>query len=309
MKLSGIHHITAIAADPQENYNFYTGALKLRFIKKTVNFDDPFTYHLYYGDETGNPGTVLTFFPWGKSGFKGSRGAGQLTTTMYSVSSSSYDFWKDYLAKQNISVLSEETRFNDQVIVFEDQDGFQNELIFNDDDERTGFQHPDVPDGFSIKGFFGAAASYHSIVDTEEFIKLLNFKLISEDENRKRYSTGGGEPGSIMDLLKTPEVPSGRMGAGAVHHIAWRAKDENRQLEFQKLIRENGFHVTDVVERNYFKSIYFREPGGVLFEIATDSPGFLIDESKEELGKDLKLPPWHEPKRKEIEAALPPLNT
>lgn len=302
-KVLGIHHITAIAGDPQKNVNFYTGALGLRFIKKTVNFDDPFTYHFYYGNESGDPGTVLTFFPWGKDAIAGRKGNGQVTTISYSIPKASLDFWKERLHKNQID-FSVYKKFDEDVILFSDHDGFESELI-PCEDVRSGYDLIDVPAEHSIRGFHSATFSLPSKDKTENVMTdFLGFEKIAEDENRIRYHSNEGKPGMLIDILVLPDNISGRMGTGAIHHIAFRARDDEHQLEFQKELKNGGLFVTDVMDRNYFHSIYFREPGNILFEIATDKPGFLIDESKENLGTHLKLPPWEEARRNVIENAL-----
>jgi glyoxalase family protein len=308
IKVNGIHHVTAIAGDPQANLDFYTQILGLRFIKKTVNFDDPFTYHLYYGDETGNPGTILTFFPWSTRGFKGKKGAGQITTMSYSIPYTSIDFWIERLRNNNINFTGPFKRFEDDVLLLEDPDGFETEIIASKEEKRLPWQWGEIPSEHSIRGFHSITLSEKNHQDTGNFIvRLLGFQKFSEFENRIRYSSGSEGPGKYIDILSTPDLPVGRMGVGAVHHVAFRTENDRTQTQLREKLLDNDIDVTQVIDRNYFHSIYFNEPGNVLFEIATDPPGFLIDENKNELGQKLKLPIWYEPKREEIEKTLPKL--
>lgn len=308
--IHGIHHITAISGDPQKNVDYYLQVLGLRLIKKTVNFDDPHTYHLYYGDEKGNPGTILTFFPWTEHGYKGKRGSGQVTTISFSIPITSVDYWVERLNKLNIEFAGPLKRFDEQVLIFEDHDGFELEIVASPEEKRPAWKTFDIPSEHSIRGFFGAAISNQEAGPTENMIvNYLEFKKIKETENRKRYSMGEGGPGNYLDFLALPDYLKGIMGIGAVHHIAFRTENDTTQIEIRERLLGKSINVTPVMDRNYFHSIYFREPGGVLFEIATDPPGFLIDEDINSLGSHLKLPEWLEPVRNDIEKALPPLKT
>jgi glyoxalase family protein len=305
--IKGIHHITGIAGDPQKNVDFYTGVLGLRMVKKTVNFDDPHTYHLYFGDEYGSPGSIITFFPWGNRGLRGSKGTRQITATGYSISSNSVEFWKERLNNEGIIYNGPFSRFNNTVITFEDHDGFEIELIADKEEKRKGWDNGIIPGEHSIKGFHSATASYNITEETIYFLtEVLGFREGDIEGNRRRFILDSGAEASALDILTAESAP-GRMGAGAVHHIAWRIENDEEQKEIRDYLLKKGVNVTEVMNRNYFKSIYFREPGGVLFEIATDPPGFLIDEAQEELGMELKLPPWQEVNRKEIEEILPEL--
>lgn len=307
--MRGIHHITAIAGDPQENLNFYSGILGLKLIKKTVNFDDPHTYHFYFGNETGNPGTILTFFPWTKEASKGKKGVGQLTSFSFSVPPSTLDFWMERLKKLNIEFAGPFKRFNDDVISFEDPDGIEIELITSAKDNRHQFENSDIPKNFSIRGFHSVTLSEERSNRTlEPMLSILGFRKVGEEDNRLRVESGSGGPGTYADILVNPNLMPGRMGVGVVHHVAWRAKDDEVQVALQAKLIEESYNVTQVIDRNYFHSIYFKEPGNILFEIATDPPGFMIDETKENLGTSLKLPPWLEIRREEIEKALPKIS-
>lgn len=305
-EVRGIHHVTAIAGDPQQNMDFYSGVLGLKFIKKTVNFDDPHTYHFYFGNEIGNPGTILTFFPWTNEASKGKKGVGQLTTISFSISSSALDFWIERFNKLNIKFSGPEKRFNDSVISFEDPDGIELELITSSRDNRHQFENSDIPKNFSIRGFHSITLSEERSNRTLELMtSILGFRKVSEEDNRFRIESGSGGPGTFVDILVNPNLMPGGMGVGVVHHVAWRAKDDEIQVALQARLIDEGYNVTPVIDRNYFHSIYFKEPGNILFEIATDPPGFMTDESKENLGTSLKLPPWLENRREEIEKSLP----
>ncbi len=306
--IKGIHHITAIAGSPQKNVDFYVKVLGLKFIKKTINYDDPHTYHLYYGDETGNPGTILTFFPWTEQGFRGKRGTGQIAAISFSVPYSSLNYWIDRLKKYNIEFAGPAKRFDEEVLIFEDYDGFELEIVANKEEKRSGYKSNDVLSEHSIRGFWGATIWHQNIKPTEGLLTdLLEFKKLKEIESRVRFTSGDGGPGSYIDLLQLPNQPKGLMGVGAVHHIAFRTDDETTQLKTRERLINKNYDVTPVIDRNYFKSIYFHEPGNVLFEIATDPPGFLVDEKTGSLSSSLKLPPWLESSRSEIEAFLPPI--
>lgn len=305
-QLKGIHHITAIAGDPQKNINFYVKILGLRFLKKTVNFDDPHTYHFYYGDDNGNPGTILTFFPWTERGFKGKRGTGQIAAISFSIPISSLDFWMEHLTKQKINFAGPVKRFNEQVLIFEDHDEFELEIVASEEEKREGWNSRDIPKEHSIRGFWGASIWHQKIEITESFMSgLLGFKKVDETENRTRLALADGGAGTYVDLISLPEQPKGIMGVGAIHHIAFRTANDKDQLEVREKIISKEYDVTPVIDRNYFHSIYFKEPRNVLFEVATDPPGFFVDETQETLGKSLKLPEWYEKGRSEIESALP----
>ncbi len=307
--INGIHHITAIAGDPQRNYDFYCKQLGLRFIKKTVNFDDPYTYHLYYGNDKGSPGTILTFFPW-LDAAKGRKGAGQITSIAYSILPSSIDYWLNRLFSLGIHTSGPFKRFDESVILFTDPDDFEIELVASSKEKRDGWFNGDIPAEHSIRGFYTATASLNETSETEKLlIDVMGFKKVYEEKNRTRYESNSAGPGSYYDMLHLPDELTGRMGIGAVHHIAWRTANDTTQIEVRENLVSKQLHVTPVVDRNYFHSIYFREPGNVLFEVATDPPGFTVDESFEQLGKNLKLPAWYEKDRQLIEKSLPSLIT
>ena len=304
--ITGIHHITAIAGDAQKNIDFYTGILGLRLVKKTINFDAPDVYHFYFGDELGRPGTVFTTFPF-QGARRGTKGTGELTYTAFSIGKDSLEFWVERLKRYKVAISDVLTRFGEKLIRFEDHDGMGIELVANDQDDRLGWTYGQIPAQHSIKGFYGATLNLRAKELTEQLLtRHMDYKYIAQEGDRYRYGTEG-KPGDIVDIVLDKTGNRGMQSAGTVHHIAFRTANTQSQLAIQEILMQNGYHVTEVKDRNYFKSIYFREPGGVLFEIATDEPGFAIDEEEAHLGELLKLPEWAEPSRKRIEAALVPV--
>jgi glyoxalase family protein len=301
--LLGIHHITAVAGDPQRNVDFYAGFLGLRLIKLTVNFDDPTTYHLYYGDELGHPGTILTFFPW-PAAPKGRIGTGQLTTISFSIPETALSFWMDRLKSQGFPFQGPSTRFGETLLSFSDPDGLQLELVAGNAAMPSVWKEGLVPPEYAVSGFHGVTLTEASQERTASLLaETMGFRRIGRAGARTRFGIGG----DVVDLVSEPEAARGLVSVGTVHHIAWRTPDDEQQKSWRQKLLEIGLSVTPVIDRKYFHSIYFREPGGVLFEVATDPPGFTVDESATQLGTKLKLPPWLEPKRPEIEQALPPL--
>jgi glyoxalase family protein len=301
----GLHHVTAIASDPQRNLDFYTQVLGLRFVKRTVNFDDPETYHFYFGDDIGTPGTILTFFPWPRTP-KGRRGAGETIATAFSIPVGSMSYWRERLREKGIS--TEENVYVDGThLSFSDPDGMVIELVEHTEAPAVSVpRYADVPANHAIQGFFGTTLLEQSLKRTEALLGIMGYQKLGEEGNRARYAPEGDARGRFLDVVVDKNAQTGRMGAGTVHHIAFRASDDSAQVDWQQ---ELGRHVsvTPVQDRTYFHSIYFREPGGVLFEIATDAPGFLIDESAESLGEVLRIPEWFEPQRKLIEARVQPI--
>jgi glyoxalase family protein len=303
----GLHHITAIAGNAKSNHDFYTKILGLRLVKKTVNFDDPGTYHFYFGDEVGTPGTILTFFPWGNVQ-RGRNGTGMATDIGYSVPQGSLNYWKDRLAKNNVTITDSGARFGDASLTFEDPDGLKLTLIEIAKDDRKGWTGSDVPSGNVIKGFHSITLTLRSIGDTAKILtNIFGYRLLAKDGNVSRFVTEAVPEASIVDLVEAPELAHGVNAGGTVHHVAFRVKDEEVLMSFRKKIAAAGFGITPKIDRNYFFSLYFREPGGVLFELATDNPGFAIDEKANELGSNLKLPAQYEQHREEIEKSLPAL--
>ena len=308
-KISGLHHVTAIATDPQQNLDFYTGFLGLRFVKRTVNFDDPGSYHFYFGDARGTPGTILTFFPW-PGARRGSRGTGQIEATAFAIAPSSIAYWLDRLQKQNVPVEKTSARFGEEVIRFVDSDGLPLELIASNLAPSVElWSDSPVPPEHSLRGFHSVSPALEGYERTATLLTdSFGYRLIDQSGHRFRFaSQDDTAKGRIIDLLCLPDGHAGRVAAGSVHHIAFRARDQNEQLEWRDHLVDLGYNVTPVIDRTYFHSIYFREPGGVLFEIATAGPGFLIDEDIAELGTSLKLPPWEERFRDEIVAGLAPV--
>ncbi len=295
--LLGIHHVTAIAGDAQKNLDFYAGALGLRLVKKTINFDDPYTYHLYYGDDIGRPGTLLTFFPWTSQGQPGRKGSGQIGVYSFSVPARSLSNWKKKFELRGVEILRQEERFGEKVLSAVDPDGFDFELIGS----------VDVQESDTIVGLHSVTLSETDIGKTGGFFKNLGFQQKGESGGRHRFELAGGGPGKTIDLLHEPGRARGTIGVGTVHHVAWRTPDEGTQLQARTELVKAGCHVTPVMDRKYFRSIYFYEPGGVLLEVATDPPGFLIDETAEGLGMELKLPDMYESEREQIARHLPPI--
>ncbi len=306
--LAGIHHITALANDPRANVSFYQDVLGQRLVKRTVNFDDPNMHHLYYGDEIGSPGTILTFFPW--PGLRrGRRGVGETAAVAYAVARDSLAYWRARLAAYDMPATDGGERFGQPVLIFEDVDGMPLELV--------GVETPPivrpwsggpVPAEHMLHGFFGVTLCVSAAEPTAMLLTdYFGYQLVDAEGQRLRFQATFGAPGAIIDLLVQPDSPGGRMGAGTVHHVAFRVPDEAAQTTVRERLVAAGLSVTPVRDRQYFRSIYFYEPGGVLFEIATDGPGMLIDETLTELGSALRLPPWLEPYRAEIAQALPAL--
>ncbi|MDZ4724187.1 MAG: ring-cleaving dioxygenase [candidate division Zixibacteria bacterium] len=303
----GIHHVTAIASDPQRNLDFYVNLLGMRLLKLTVNYDDPGTYHLYYGNKIGSPGSALTFFPWPKIP-RGRRGSGQVTSTTFSVPPSSIQYWADRLIRNQIQFEETMTASGEQTLIFEDPDGMELQLVGVAFDSREAWGEGEVPAEHGIRGFHSVTLTLEGYERTAGLMTTqLGFRLRSQHGNLFRYESGDGGSGSFVDILCQPDLRMGGMGAGIVHHVAWRAKDDAHQLRLRESLVKAGQNVTPVIDRNYFHSVYFREPGHVLFEIATDQPGFAIDEPLDKLGGKLLLPPHLETKRSQLEAALPPL--
>ncbi len=302
----GIHHITGIAADPQQNLDFYAGILGLRFLKRTVNFDDPGTYHFYYGDYTGAPGPIMTFFPWGEAAGRGRPGTGQTVVVRFSIPRDSHWYWKQRLSAFGLQPQDHQNAFGERVLSISDPDGIAVELIADPTEAREAWQSSSVPPEHTIRGFAGVALA---VAGYEGTALLLTEELgfVAEESSKEvfRYIASGESHRTVVDLLCRPTAPEGRMGAGAIHHVAWRAPGDAEEVELRGRLLSRGLNVTPVIDRHYFHSIYFREPGGVLFEVATDPPGFAVDEPLEALGRELMLPPQHEGKRSIIEELLP----
>jgi catechol 2,3-dioxygenase-like lactoylglutathione lyase family enzyme len=306
--LSGIHHVTAITADAQANIDFYRGVLGLRLVKMTVNFDDPGSYHLYYGDELGRPGTIMTFFAW-PGGRKGEVGPPQATVTSFAVPRGALAFWADRLASSKVDALPAFKRFGDDVLSFTDPDGLGIEIIETENPGGQPWAAGPVPADSAIVGFHGVTIAEEGYESTARLLTdVMGYTLEQREDNRFRYRTANADGvARTIDLMCTPDARRGRMGTGVVHHVAFRTPNDAEQEKWLELLRDMGFNSSPVMDRNYFHSIYFREPGGVLFEIATDSPGFTIDEPAAELGTHLMLPAQYEHMRERIQQKLPPV--
>jgi glyoxalase family protein len=305
--LPGIHHVTSITGDAQKCVDFYVGVLGLRFIKKSINQDMPDTYHIYFGDNVGSPGTAMTFFGW-PTWPKRRKGSGQVTTVSFSVPQRSVDFWKSRLRKLGVDA-NKTSRFGTDAIVISDPDGIELELVGQASDQPW-VPWPDSPvdEDHAIRGFHSVTMTVAEPAATFDLlVKTMDLRKTGQEGRRTRFETGKGGPHSIVDVVESPEGPEGEESIGTVHHVAWRASDATHQAEWREVLVKAGRNVTPVIERYYFKSIYYREPGGVLFEIATDGPGFTVDETVESLGTSLSLPPWFQVRRERLDETLPPI--
>ncbi|ATN05936.1 ring-cleaving dioxygenase [Chryseobacterium indologenes] len=307
-RILGLHHITAIADNAKRNLDFYTQVLGVRLVKKTVNFDDPGTYHFYFGNETGTPGTILTFFPWEGIG-QGTNGSGMATHIGYAVPKGSLAFWKNRLESVQIKVEEAEI-FGEKLISFRDPDGLQLQLIEpSGDDSRKVWTTDDIKDGQALKGFHNVTLTLRNADPTMKVLTdILGYDLQKQEGERYRLATDAIDTANLIDIIENDKIPAGRNAAGTNHHIAFRVKDDNILMEYREKVLSAGLSITPKINRDYFYSLYFREPGGVLFEIATDNPGFTVDEPLEELGGHLKLPVQYEGMRNKIEGVLPNLS-
>lgn len=308
-EILGIHHITAIAGNAKKNYDFYTRILGLRLVKKTVNFDDPHTYHFYYGDEHGTPGSILTFFPWEGIG-AGRRGTRQVTEIGYSVPAGSLDFWQNRLEKNNVIYNKPAVKFGERYLTFLDPDGLKFELTeAKNPDSRAQWETKEVSKENAVHGFHHITITTNKMEATGAILtNVLGYRLQETEVNRSRFITDTVAHAAIVDLVEAPGEAVGHVAGGSVHHVAFRVKDEETLMYFRDKIAALGLNITEKIDRNYFYSLYFREPGGVLFELATDNPGFTVDEPLEELGTNLKLPAQYENNRTMIEGILPKLS-
>ncbi|UPK72582.1 ring-cleaving dioxygenase [Chitinophaga filiformis] len=307
-RILGLHHITAIADNAKRNLQFYTETLGLRFVKKTVNFDDPGTYHFYFGDEHGTPGTILTFFPWEGIG-RGRTGTGMATEIGYAVPAGSLDFWADRFKAHNITQGPVAERFGELYLPFEDPDGLKLNLIVpKTADSRQAWETAEVKAAHATKGFHSVVLNLRSIGPTASILTdVLGYKFLEQEGNRHRFVTDAIPEASIVDLIESPKESAGRGGGGTNHHVAFRVANDEILMNFREKIAKKGLNITQKINRDYFFSLYFREPGGVLFELATNNPGFTVDEPLDQLGQHLKLPVQYEPMRADIEKALPVL--
>ncbi|TWG98071.1 glyoxalase family protein [Mesorhizobium sp. J18] len=305
-QIKGIHHITSMAKDADENNRFFTHTLGLRRVKKTVNFDAPDVYHLYYADRTGTPGTVMTYFPFPGIA-RGRPGTGEVGTTVFSVLQGSLDYWQDRLTQNNVAGLKKEERFGENRLLFEGPDGDGFALAEVESDGRAPWTEDGVPEDKAIRGFHSASLRLRDGGPTEELLKFMGYEEAGQSGNIRRLTVPNGNGANVIDIETLPSANPARQGAGSVHHIAFAVENRQRQLEVQRALAENGMQVTPVIDRDYFYAIYFRTPGGVLFEVATNEPGFDRDEPVEHLGEALKLPTQHEHLRPYLETHLAPI--
>jgi glyoxalase family protein len=308
-QILGIHHITAIAGNAKRNYEFYTKVLGLRLVKKTVNFDDPGTYHFYFGDEVGSPGTILTFFPW-EGITQGKPGTGMATEIDYAVAQGSLEFWKNRFADHNVRIVASGKRFGEDFISIEDPDGLRLTLVIPANiDDRKVWESAGVTSNVGLKGFHSISLTLKSITATAQVLTdIFDYKLVGQEGDRYRFKTEAIANAAIVDLISAPELSRAVNAAGTIHHVAFRVTDESVLMRFREKIVSRGYNITPKIDRNYFFSLYFREPGGVLFELATDNPGFMVDEPLQELGRNLKLPAQYESQRDKIVEVLPSLD-
>ena len=308
-KILGLHHITAIAGNAKQNLEFYTKVLGQRLVKKTVNFDDPSTYHFYFGDEKGSPGSILTFFPWEGIG-KGHNGTGMATNIGYAVPEGSLEFWADRFKRFNVKHEAVAEKFGEKFIHFQDLDGLHIDLIISKNvDNRTGYANNEINESVATKGFHSVTLTLKNVTPTAKILTdILGYELLQQEGNHYRFVTPNIPTASIVDIIEAPGVSAGINAAGTNHHMAFRIKNEMVQMEFREKILSAGLNITPKIDRDYFYSMYFREPGGVLFELATENPGFSKDEAENELGTHLKLPTQYESSRKEIEKVLAKLD-
>jgi len=306
--VNGIHHITAIAGNAKRNFDFYTKVLGLRLVKKTVNFDDPQTYHLYYGDKEGTPGTILTFFPW-ENIQTGRRGARQATEIGYSVPENSFEFWLKRFEDHNVTYNKVAEKFGQPYLTFLDPDGLKLELIASKTpDTRLPWETGEVKAENATRGFYNVTITTNKMQPTADILTgVFGYRLLEQHVNRYRFITDNVDNAAIIDLVEVAGEIAGHVAGGSVHHVAFRVKNEEALMFYREQIANLGLHITEKIDRNYFYSLYFREPGGVLFELATDNPGFSVDEPVESLGQHLKLPAQYEEYRASLETTLPKL--
>jgi glyoxalase family protein len=306
--ITGLHHITVIAGDPQENLDFYVGVLGMRLVKKTVNQDVPGTYHLFYADGAAHAGTDLTFFPWPDMA-PGQTGVGLTVEVALAVPTGSLGYWTERFTRHGVQLTELTTRFGERLLTVADPHGLRLALAETADPrDFTPWVKSVVPEAYQVRGLHGVRLLERNAAPTIDLLgDILGFEEVGEEDGWRRFALPGGRSGRVIDVKQLPSERQGTWGTGSVHHIAWRVPDDRTELQVQRRLQGAGRHPTPVIDRFWFKSVYFREPGGALFEIATDGPGFAVDEPLEELGSSLVLPPWLEPKRSQIEASLAPL--
>jgi glyoxalase family protein len=303
----GLHHVTATSNDAQEDLDFYAGVLGQRLVKKTVNFDNPGVYHFYYGNETGTPGTIMTTFPYKGMGVPaGTKGAGQINVTSFSVPAPSMDFWRQRLTGAGIAFADEGTPFGEDALVLGDPSGLGVRIVGTAEDDRAPWTVHGIGMDRAIRGVHSVQLHVRQSALTARFLtSVMDFTVIGRDASTIRLAAGKGKPGQIVEIVSAADAPPAVNGLGTVHHVAYAVSNGEEQLEMREAPVRMGIQVTEVRDRQYFTSIYFREPNGILFEIATLPPGFTVDEPLASLGRSLKLPPWEEPGRAAIEARLP----
>ncbi|MEM1410645.1 MAG: ring-cleaving dioxygenase [Pseudomonadota bacterium] len=302
--IKGLHHVTSMAGDPNQNNDFFTKTLGMRRVKKTVNFDAPDVYHLYYGDEVGTPGSVMTYFPFPHIA-KGRRGVGEVGTTEFAVPRGSLPYWTERFEKTCVTGVRESSAFGEARLSFDGADGDSFALVENDADGRVAWTGGGIGNDVGILGFRGARFALRDTAATGELLECMGYEKAEASGNVTRYLIDGGNAANTIDLEARPDAPVARQGGGSVHHIAFAVEDRAAQLRVRAALMDTGYQVTPVIDRDYFWAIYFRTPGGVLFEIATNEPGFDRDEDTANLGSALKLPSQHEHLRAKIEASLP----
>jgi glyoxalase family protein len=307
--IRGLHHVTATVGEAQQDLDFYTGILGQRLVKKTVNFDNRRVFHFYYGNESGTPGTIMTTFPYKQLGVRvGIHGAGQITITSFSVPAGSLGFWRRRLNHAGVGFTDELSDFGEETLGFSDPSGLTIRLVGSRGDDRAPWRRPDIDDASTIRGIHGVTLLVREPEKTIAFIQdLMQAAVVGKSANTTRLAVNGEAPGRLIEIVGAGEAPAAINGLGTVHHVAFAVDDPEQQLEVRAELMRRGVQVTEVMDRQYFRSIYFREPNGVLFEVATVPPGFTADETLPELGTSLKLPPWEEPNRAAIEAGLPPV--
>ena len=307
--IHGLHHVTATVTDAQADVDFYVGLLGQRLVKKTVNFDNPGVYHFYYGNEAGEPGTIMTTFPYAGMGVRvGAKGAGQIDVTSFSAPAGAIDFWRARLAAAGVPYTGDPTPFGEDALHFDDPSGLHIRIVGTDGDDRTPWTRPDIDSTRAIRGIHSVGMHVRRPeVSGALLTGMMDNAMIGEAANITRYGMDDARPGRIVEVVDAGDAPGAVNGLGTVHHVAFAVASAEDQLRMQRELRAAGLQVTDVLDRQYFTSIYFREPNGVLFEIATLPPGFAVDEPLADLGGALKLPPWEEPRRALIESLLPPV--
>jgi glyoxalase family protein len=306
-QINGLHHVTSLAGGAQRNNQFFTQVLGLRRVKKTVNFDHPHVYHLYYGDEVGTPGSVMTYFPFPNKS-RGTPGVGEVSITQFAVPVGALPFWRERLAALNVSGLVEKNRFGGRQLEFSGPDGDVLALVEQANDDRVPWGSDGIANDYAIRGFHGASFRLAETAASAELLAFMGYQATDEAEGVTRFSMIGGNGADIIDLEAIPSADPARRGTGSVHHIAFSVDNRQTQLEVRKALVDTGYDVTPVINRNYFWAIYFRTPGGVLFEVATNEPGFDWDEDSNHLGNSLMLPPQHEHRRADLEQSLEPIS-